>query len=846
MLDSAVPSGPIPEPPPERVEGTSRATLAVEGMTCAACVGRVERALAAVPGVETATVNLATERATVRFDAGEASPLDLAAAVRRAGYDVRTETVSFGVGGITCAACVGRVERALAAVPGVEEATVNLATERATVRLPAGAVDAAALRAAVERAGYEVVEAEAGTPPEDAERAAREAATRALGRRTLGAAVLTAPLFALEMIPMLVPGGMDLVHALVPMDVARWLGFALATAVMAGPGRRFYAAGWAAARDRSPDMNTLVALGTLAAWSYSAVAVLAPGWLPDGTRHVYFEAAAVIVTLVLAGKWIEARAKGRTSEAVRALLGLRARTARVVRDGAETEVPIEAVRVGDLVRVRPGETVAVDGTVVEGSSYVDESMVTGEPVPVEKAAGAATVGGTVNGAGALLVRTDRVGADTLLAQIVRLVEDAQASRPAIQALADRVVAVFVPVVLALAALTFAAWMLLGPSPALTHALVAAVSVLIIACPCAMGLATPVSVMVGTGKGAELGVLFRRGEALQTLGEADVVALDKTGTLTEGRPRLTRVAVADEWDEDAALALVAAVEASSEHPIARAVVEAAEARGLRVPPATAVEAVPGKGVRGTVDGRRVEVGAGRWMDEIGAAPGALADDAARWATDGETALFAAVDGRIVLALAVADPVRETTPAALAALHRQGARIVMVTGDGRATAEAVARALGIDEVRAETLPADKADVVRALQQDGARVAFVGDGINDAPALAAADVGIAIGTGTDVAIEAADVVLMRDDLGALVRARALSRATLRNVKQNLFWAFAYNAVLIPVAAGALYPAFGWRLSPVLAAAAMAFSSVFVLGNALRLRRFGGERGAGSGQRG
>ncbi len=832
------PARPAPPPPSD----PARATLAVEGMTCAACVGRVERALAAVPGVEEASVNLATERATVRFDPAQASPLDLAAAVRRAGYDVRTESVSFGVGGMTCAACVGRVERALAAVPGVEEATVNLATERATVRFPAGAVDADALRAAVERAGYEVVETPSGTPPEDAERAARAAAQRALGRRTLVAAALTLPLFALEMIPMLVPGGMEWVHAWVPMPVLRWIGLVLATAVMAGPGRRFYASGWRAARDGSPDMNTLVALGTLAAWSYSAVATLAPGLLPAGARHVYFEAAAVIVTLVLAGKWIEARAKGRTSEAVRALLGLRARTARVVQDGVETEVPIEAMRVGDLVRVRPGETVAVDGTVVEGTSFVDESMVTGEPVPVEKTAGAETVGGTVNGAGALLVRTGRVGADTLLAQIVRLVEDAQASRPAIQALADRVVAVFVPVVLAVAALTFAAWMVWGPSPALTHALVAAVSVLIIACPCAMGLATPVSVMVGTGKGAELGVLFRRGDALQTLGEAGVVALDKTGTLTEGRPRLTRLALADGagLSESEALALVAAVEASSEHPIARAVVEDAEARGLDVSSATAVEAVPGKGVRGTVGGRRVEIGAARWMDEIGAAPGALADTARGWAADGETALFAAVDGRAVLALAVADPVRATTPAALDALHRQGARIVMVTGDGRATAEAVARRLGIDEVRAETLPADKAEVVRSLQAGGARdgrpsrVAFVGDGINDAPALAAADVGVAIGTGTDVAIEAADVVLMRGDLGALVDARALSRATLRNVKQNLFWAFGYNAVLIPVAAGALYPAFGWQLSPALAAGAMALSSVFVLGNALRLRRF------------
>ncbi|PAP78693.1 copper-translocating P-type ATPase [Rubrivirga marina] len=811
------------------------------GMTCAACSTRAEKALRAVPGVHEATVNLATERATVSFDAAETTPLALAEAVQRTGYDVRTEEVTFAVGGMTCAACVGRVEKALRGADGVVEASVNLATERARVRYSAG-TDVETLYEAVRRTGYDVVEPEAGVSAADAEQEARARDRHQLQRRLGWAAGLTLPLFLLEMVPMAIPGGMAWIDGLIPMQT-RWLvAFALATAVQFGPGWRFYRAGWAAARHGAPDMNTLVALGTTAAYGYSVVATFLPGALPAGAVHVYYEASATIITLILLGKWFEARAKGQTSDAVRALLGLRAETARVVRDGQDTEVPVEEVAVGDVVRVRPGEKVPVDGVVTEGTSYVDESMVTGEPVPVEKGEGAEVVGGTVNQAGSLLVRTTRVGADTVLAQIVQLVGEAQASRPAIQALADRVVAVFVPIVLVIAAAVFAVWLAVGPSPALTYALVAAVSVLIIACPCAMGLATPVSVMVGTGKAAELGVLFRKGEALQTLFEADVVALDKTGTLTEGRPTLTDVALAADADLDEAdlLRLVAAVEVPSEHPVGAAIVRAADERGLSVPNAADFEAVPGFGVRGTVEGRRVEVGADRFMARLGVDVGPLADAAGQLADAGKTPLYAAVDGRLAAALAVSDPVKPTTPAAIAALHDAGLRIAMITGDNRGTAEAVARRLGIDEVLAEVLPADKAEAVRQLQSEGgagggpAHVAFVGDGINDAPALAQADVGVAIGTGTDVAIEAADVVLMRGDLTALVEARALSAATLRNVKQNLFWAFAYNVVLIPVAAGVLYPALGVLLSPVLGAAAMGLSSVFVLTNALRLRRF------------
>ncbi len=670
---------------------------------------------------------------------------------------------------------------------------------------------------------------------QDAEQTARDAEHGRLRQRLLWAAGLSLPLVLLEMVPMSVPGGMAWVDGLVAMQTRWLLSFALATAVQFGPGLRFYRAGWAAVRHGSPDMNTLVALGTSAAYGYSVVATFLPGVLPPDAVHVYYEASAVIVTLVLLGKWIEARAKGRTSSAIRALLTLRPDTARVVRDGAEVEVPVADVRVGDLVRVRPGERVPVDGVVAQGSTYVDESMVTGEPVPVEKNEGAEVVGGTVNQSGSVVIETGAVGADTVLAQIVRLVEEAQASRPAIQALADRVVAVFVPVVLALAALTAGVWLAVGPQPALTYALVAAVSVLIIACPCAMGLATPVSVMVGTGKAAERGVLFRRGDALQTLSEVDVVALDKTGTLTEGRPRLTDLALADDagWPESDLLALVASAETASEHPVGRALVEAAQERGLPLAEATDVQAVPGMGLRATVRGHRVEIGADRFMKDLGLDVAPFASTADTLADQGKTPLYAAVDGRLAAVLAVADAIRETTPAAIDALHRAGLRVAMITGDHARTADAVARQLGIDQVHAEVRPADKAEAVRQLQAGG-RVAFVGDGINDAPALAQADVGVAIGTGTDVAIEAADVVLMRGDLGALVEARSLSAATLRNIKQNLFWAFAYNVLLIPVAAGVLYPVAGVLLSPVWGAAAMGLSSVFVLANAPRLRRW------------
>ena len=563
------------------------------------------------------------------------------------------------------------------------------------------------------------------------------------------------------------------------------------------------------------------------------VATFAAGSLPAETQNVYYEAAAVIVTLILLGRFMEARAKGQTGEAIKRLMGLRAKTARVVRGDETVDVPIEEVTAGDVIAVRPGDKIPVDGVVLDGSSFVDQSMITGEPVPVSRGEGDEVVGGTLNKTGAFTFRATKVGADTVLSQIIRMVETAQGAKLPIQALVDRVTFVFVPVVMAVAAVTFLVWLTFGPDPALTFALVNGVAVLIIACPCAMGLATPTSIMVGTGRGAELGVLMRKGEALQSLRDVTIVALDKTGTLTKGRPELTDFSVAEGFTEDEVLALVAAVEAKSEHPIAEAIVQAARARGLSAGEVAGFDAVPGFGVGANVAGRRIDVGADRYMTRLGLEPATFADESARLGGEGKSPLYAAVDGRLAAVIAVADPVKPSTAAALATLHDLGLSVAMITGDNRRTAEAIATRLGIDEVIAEVLPDGKVEAVKTLRERG-RVAFVGDGINDAPALAEADVGLAIGTGTDVAIEAADVVLMSGDLVGVPNAIALSRATMRNIRQNLFWAFAYNTALIPVAAGALYPAFGLLLSPILAAGAMALSSIFVLTNALRLKGF------------
>jgi len=811
-----------------------RLSLPVSGMTCASCVGRVERAISAIPGVKTASVNLATERADVTF-IGAADPQAVVEAIERAGYAVHEETTELAVQDMTCASCVGRVEKGLRQVPGVIEASVNLATERARVRHLAGVVTIADLEAAIEKAGYSsrrVAAAAGGAGDQDAER--REAEGRELQRSLLIAAALTLPVFILEMGSHLVPSMHHWVVHTLGLQTSGYIQFALATLVLFGPGLRFFRKGVPALLRGGPDMNSLVSVGTAAAYGYSVVATFAPGVLPQGTANVYFEAAVVIVTLILLGRMLEARAKGRTSQAIRRLVGLQAKTARVERNGATVEIPLEQVTTGDVVLVRPGEKVPVDGQVVEGASYVDESMITGEPVPVSKGVGADVVGGTLNKTGAFSFRVTQVGANTLLAQIIRLVEQAQGSKLPIQAMVDKVTMWFVPAVMAAAVLTFLVWLVFGPSPALTFALVNAVAVLIIACPCAMGLATPTSIMVGTGRAAELGVLFRKGEALQALRDVSVVALDKTGTLTKGRPELTDLVPADGFAYDHVLALVAAVETRSEHPIAEAIVAAAGQRELTLAPVDGFEATPGYGVTATVSGRTVAVGADRFMTRLGLDVSTFLPTAQRLGEEGKSPLYAAIDGRLAAVIAVADPIKDTTPEAIRALHALGLKVAMITGDNAATAAAIARQLGIDEVAAEVLPDGKVAALKTFRANGARVAFVGDGINDAPALAEADVGLAIGTGTDVAIEAADVVLMSGDLRGVTNAIALSQATIRNIKQNLFWAFAYNAVLIPVAAGALYPLNGMLLSPIFAAAAMALSSIFVLGNALRLKRF------------
>ena len=807
-------------------------SIAIEGMTCASCVGRVEKAIAKVPGVVKASVNLATERADIAFS-GAPNVSAVVDAVRNAGYSVDEKTIELDIEGMTCASCVGRVEKALKAVSGVSDASVNLATERATVRVAGNAVSAARLAEAISQAGYKANEIVADKAKGD-EPDRREAELRGLKISLATAVALTLPVFILEMGSHLVPAIHDFVMETVGMRESWYLQFALTTLVLFGPGLRFFKKGIPALLRLAPDMNSLVVLGTAAAWGFSVVATFVPEILPRGTANVYYEAAAVIVTLILLGRFLEARAKGRTSEAIKRLVGLQAKSARVMRNGETIDVPLQDVATGDVIVVRPGEKVPVDGLVLDGSSYVDESMITGEPVPVTKTAGSEVVGGTVNRNGSFTFRATKVGADTLIAQIIRMVEEAQADKLPIQALVDKVTNWFVPAVMLAALVTFIVWFILGPDPALTFALVNAVAVLIIACPCAMGLATPTSIMVGTGRAAEMGVLFRRGDALQTLRDADVIAVDKTGTLTLGKPTLVHFTTTEGFDQDEVLRLVASLESRSEHPIAEAIVEAAKHGGLTLADAAGFEATPGFGVAATVDGRKVEAGADRFMVKLGYDIAKFADDADRLGREGQSPLYAAVDGRLAAIIAVADPIKPTTPEAIAALHALGLKVTMITGDNRRTAEAIARRLGIDEVVAEVLPDGKVEAVKRLAADGRRVAFVGDGINDAPALAAADVGLAIGTGTDVAIESADVVLMSGDLRGVANAIALSKATIRNIRQNLFWAFAYNAALVPVAAGILYPANGVLLSPVLAAGAMALSSVFVLTNALRLKSF------------
>jgi Cu+-exporting ATPase len=657
---------------------------------------------------------------------------------------------------------------------------------------------------------------------------------REMTRRFWISLALTVPLFVMAMSDMF--SGSPL-QRLLPMGWLPWIEFVLATPVVLWGGWPFFQRGWTSIMNRSTNMFTLIAMGTGAAYAFSVVAVLFPRTFPEsfrmnGTVPVYFEAAAAITTLVLLGQVLELRARSRTGQAIRALLDLSPKTARILRDGREEDVPLDQVKVGDQLRVRPGEKVPVDGVITEGNSSIDESMITGEAMPVEKIPQSRVVGATMNGNGSFVMRAERVGSETLLAQIVQMVGQAQRSRAPIQKLADRVAGWFVPAVIGIAVLTFVAWGFLGPQPRFAHALVNAVAVLIIACPCALGLATPMAIMVGTGKGAGLGVLIRNAEALEILEKVDTLVIDKTGTLTEGKPKVVSIVAADGQDESALLKLVASLEQGSEHPLATAIIDAAKSRGIALSKAESFESRTGGGVAGMVDGKRIAVGSVRYLSDLGVAAGGLAERAEQLRRLGQTVVFGAADGHVLGIVGIADPIKQSTPPALRELKEHGVRILMVTGDNHATAEAIARQLGIEEFEAEVLPDKKAEVVRRLQSQGRTVAMAGDGINDAPALAQANVGIAMGTGTDVAMESGGVILVKGDLAGILRARKLSQATMRNIRQNLFFAFLYNSLGVPIAAGVLYPFFGLLLSPVLAAAAMSLSSVSVITNSLRLR--------------
>ncbi|OLC29499.1 MAG: copper-translocating P-type ATPase [Armatimonadetes bacterium 13_1_40CM_64_14] len=813
-----------------------RVELPVEGMSCASCVAKVEDGLRKTDGVSTVGVNFASGRARVTFDPLKVDFPRFVNVVRSLGYNVPVQTIQSPVRGMSCASCVQNVERALSGVDGVLRASVNLATERATVEMIA-TTSVADLRQAVREVGYDLdVETRA---TDDYERQARTRDLAVLRRKLLVGALLSLPIVWGSLAHM---GMQGIWTPEVLMDwKVQWL---LATPVQFWVGWQFYRGAWAMARRRTTDMNTLIAVGTTAAYGYSLVGTFAPQLVRAGglQPQVYYETSAIIMVLILLGRFFEARAKGETSEAIRRLVGLQAKTARVRRDGREVDVPVDDVGVGDLIVVRPGEKVPVDGVIEEGRSTLDESMLTGESLPVDKGPRDAVIGATLNKTGAFTMAATKVGKETMLAQIVRLVQEAQGSKAPIQRLADRVASFFVPIVMIIAALTFVLWAVFGPAPSLTYALVTFVAVLIIACPCALGLATPTAVMVGTGRGAGLGVLIKSGDALETAHRVDTIVLDKTGTLTRGTPSVTDVVPVNGLDAADVLRLAASAEWGSEHPLGEAMVRHAHAQNLALLRPEGFEAIPGQGIVARVGSQTVVVGNPTLLESRGVSVDGTKKIGQDLARAGKTPMYVVVDGSVAGIVAVADTLKPHSREVVEALRHRGLDVVMLTGDNVETAQAVAGQVGIEHFRAGVLPHHKADEVKRLRAAGRRVAVVGDGVNDAPALAEADLGMAIGAGTDVAMESADVVLVGEDLRGILTAITLSQQTMRTIRQNLFWAFAYNVVLIPLAAGALYPLFGILLNPMLAALAMASSSVTVVTNSLRLRWFASPRVATS----
>jgi len=809
------------------VEKLERIDLPIVGMTCANCAQTIEKSLSELKGVDKTSVNLATSKTTVSYDPRQAKVEDFISAIRKSGYDVGTVTVEIPIQGMDCASCVQKIEKALLAKRGVTQAVVNLATEKTKVEYLPSETDLNEIKKVIESIGYKVLEIPSEEEGKDIERIQRKKEYKKLKKKFLVGLVISV---------LILLGSSEWIPGVPEILRNFFVLWVLATPVQFWVGWQFYRGAWGAFIHRNADMNTLIAVGTSAAYFYSVAATLFPTFFTRGgiEPKVYFDTSTVIITLILLGRLLEARAKGQTSEAIRKLIGLQAKTARVVRNGKEIDIPVEEVLVGDLVLVRPGEKIPVDGIIKEGRSAVDESMITGESLPVEKDIGDKVIGATINKTGSFKFEATKVGKDTALAQIIKLVQDAQGSKAPIQRLADVIAGYFVPIVISVAIATFIIWFDFGPDPALTFALLNFVAVMIIACPCALGLATPTAIMVGTGKGAENGILIKGGESLETAHKVNAVVFDKTGTLTKGEPEVTDIISANNFTDAEVLKYGASTERGSEHPLAEAVIKKATDQKIELSDPKDFNAVPGYGIEAKIDNKKVLLGNLKLMKDRNLEIANLETKAEELANDGKTPMYIAIEGKVAGIIAVADTLKGNSKKAVEGLHRLGLEVIMLTGDNKRTAQAIAKKVGIDRVLSEVLPQDKVNEIKKLQSEEKVVAMVGDGINDAPALAQADVGIAIGTGTDVAMEASDITLIKGDLQGVVAAIELSKRTIRTIKQNLFWAFFYNTLGIPIAAGILYPFFGILLNPIIASAAMAFSSVSVVSNSLRLRRF------------